>query len=187
MSFDISPTGVWLCNDTGPHSFDRQLASAIGAELIRSGDTRVIDFGCGSGAYVKYLCDAGLDALGYDGNPFTSRFNERCKVLDLTLPLPQGFAPADAVLCLETGEHIPREYEDQFIKNITSMADNVLILSWFPRDGHGTGHVNPRPNYYIMDKIKERGFVFDDECGAFFREESTLWWFKESLMVFRRV
>lgn len=182
MSFDISPTGAWLCCDTEPHSFDEPLASAI-LELVRDwGDTTLVDVGCGSGQYVKFLRRYGVPAIGIDGNPNTPHFSEYCGVADFT---EAGSIPkSECVLCLEVGEHIPEEHEEMFLRSLSEAAERDLILSWFPNDGEGIGHVNPRSNDYIKSKLSD--FTFDEVATEKLRESATLWWFRISVMVFHK-
>lgn len=185
MSFDISPTGIWLCRDTSPHSFDQPLADGIKRHLSVNCCESVIDLGCGSGAYVRHLHKSGIQSRGYDGNPRTHEFDSLCDVADLTIPM--SVIPADAVISLETAEHIPTEHERMFLNNVNRLANRHLILSWFPRDGEGIGHVNPRPNNYVINRLNGLGFAHDSDGSLKLRSFSTLWWFKESLMVFKRI
>lgn len=59
---------------------------------------RVLDYGCGTGYGTRILCNAGLDAYGYDPDPALARFNLVSPVI------PDG--PWDAVVCFEVLEHI---------------------------------------------------------------------------------
>jgi hypothetical protein len=199
VSFPISPTGVWLCETTEPHSYDGTLAARISHLCLRNNWRTVLDLGCGNGLYVHWLnSHAGLMARGLDGNPATPGFAPFCGVADLTRPLSnydlvqlykQGArvrTEYDCILSLETGEHIPCEFESVFLDNL-GLARVGLILSWFPRDGEGIGHVNPRPNEWVMEQMFKRGFRCDVAESARLREAAALWWFKESLMVFERV
>jgi hypothetical protein len=181
---EISKTGCWQCDTKDQHMFDESLADAILKQLLGWGVTEVKDFGCGPGAYVDYFRAHGLHALGYDGNPNTNNFSDSCHVVDLSKRVELG--PVVAVISLEVGEHIPEEYEDTFIDNLVRHAERYLVLSWFPRKGHGTGHVNERSNEYVIEKLAARGFKPVPEITIRLRDAATLWWFKESLMAFVR-
>ena len=178
--------GIWTC-DRDAHSFDEPLARAISSFLRNEHCTSVIDMGCGGGHYVKHLKSTGLKVLGIDGNPKTHEFTEDCIVGDLTGLLPLLPFKADWLICLEVGEHIPPQYETMFIDNLCQNLKSGLIISWFPTEGHGIGHFNPRSNEYVKDKLLDREFISDEMAQKNLRDAATLWWFKESLMVFRRV
>lgn len=182
---NISPTGAWQCDTKGPHGFDESLASSILKLMMGSGLTSVKDFGCGSGAYVDYWNDRGMWAVGYDGNPNTPYFSPHCYVAELSCPM--SVEPAECVVSLEVGEHIPEQFERNFIENLVLHAEKLLIVSWFPRKGEGIGHVNERSNEYVKEKICAANFEFMPEETEKLRNASTLWWFKISVMAFKKV
>lgn len=182
MSFPISATGAWLSSSAEPHSFDEPLAQELARFFHRNGAHEILDVGCGSGKYVSFLRGDGFEVWGIDGNPKTPEFAPHCAVAELTRDL--GDYRSDWVLCLEVGEHIPREYEQKFLYDLCSVARDGMVLSWFPTDGEGIGHVNPRPNDYIIGEIILRGFT--PISWASLRDAASLWWFKHSLMAFKR-
>lgn len=181
---NISPTGSWLCETREPHGFDSHLAEAILKFLLDNHITSVKDFGCGSGAYVDFLNNHGIWCIGYDGNPSTPHFSPRCHHLDLSAPVEVG--SAECVISLEVGEHIPAQYEEAFITNLTKHTEKFLILSWFPNKGEGIGHVNERSNDYVREKIEAWGFEFMPDVTKQLRESSKLWWFSLSVLVFKK-
>jgi len=177
-------SGIWHC-ERDAHSFDEPLANAI-VEFLKSENTnKVLDVGCGNGDYVNKFNEAGIVAHGIDGNPKTPEFNKDCFVHDILSKDP-CVCVGEWVVCLEVGEHIPPQHEERFIEVITKGATIGIILSWFPIEGHGIGHFNPKPNEYVKAKMAERGFKSDDEAQEGLRKAATLWWFTLSLMVFRR-
>lgn len=178
---NISPTGWWDC-DAEFHGFDRPLAEAISNLIMSDGSKSVVDLGCGSGKYVQLFNNAGLTARGLDGNPKTHKFDKNCDVADLAKPI--RITPYEWVVSLETAEHIPKEYERQFLTTTTNSALKGIVLSWFPDDGHGIGHVNPRSNEWVKSQMHNYGWEFDESKTQLLRESSTLWWFKRSLLVF---
>lgn len=182
---NIAQNGSWLCETSEPHGFDEPLARAILVQMMDWKADGVKDFGCGSGAYVEYFNRHGFWAVGYDGNPNTQHFgNPSCYIQDLSVPFDVGVC--DVILSLEVGEHIPQQFEQMFLDNLAVHAGKHLILSWFPRPGHGIGHVNERPNDYIIREMMRRRFEYEPDVTAKLREASTLWWFKESIMVYER-
>jgi len=177
-------SGIWYC-ERDAHSFDAPLAQEMANFFISQNANNVLDVGCGSGDYVRHLRNAGIPKVfGFDGNPKTPDFCDECIVLDV---ISATRYVADWILCLEVGEHIPKEHETKFIEFITASAVRGVVLSWFPTEGHGIGHFNPKPNEYVKAKMAERGFKSDEEAQEKLRKAATCWWFTLSLMCFRRI
>lgn len=174
----ISERGYWLSDDG--HWFDPKLAAAL-CQFF-AGKT-VADFGAGSGAYVAALNAVGISCRGFDGNPATAAI-PHCEVADLSLPLQVG--QFDWVLSLEVGEHIPLEHEAVFLDNLDRHNRQGIVLSWAVEGQPGKGHINCRNNAYIKARLAKRGYQNDWTAEANLRHQSELWWFRHTLMVFRR-
>ena len=171
--------GSWRTSTGEGHVDDYPLADAL-REFI--GGRSVIDFGCGMGAYVDTI---GEKCRGYDGNPHTPILaGDRCKVLDLAVPA--CVEPADWVLCLEVGEHIPAEFEDVLIGNLHSHNRLGVVISWAIPGQGGFGHVNCRENAYVRGIFHELGYTSDYGAQKQLRDAASTPWFKNTLMVFRR-
>lgn len=164
------------------HVFDRALCDAIIATFPVS---TAIDIGCGKGDYVKAIREAGISCQGFDGSPRTPEFSDgMCGVKDFSEP--QDIGMFDLVVCLEVGEHIPAKYEQVFIDNICRVSREYICLSWAIVGQGGTGHVNCRNNGYVINEMRNRGFVIDWEHTEYLREKSTLPWFRNTIMVFEK-
>src|SRR5262245_60958639 len=123
----ISPRGYWLNTSEDGHYFDEDLAKRL---LLLFRGSHVVDFGCGEGKYVRYLMDNRIWCEGYDGNPHTQSMSTgNCRVMDLSKPVDLGCV-FGWVLSLEVGEHIPAQYEDNFIDNIHYHNEKGVVLSW---------------------------------------------------------
>lgn len=86
----------------------------------------------------------------YDGNPSTQENTEgTCGVLDFSKAL--DLSPAEWVISLEVGEHIPAEFESVFIQNIKQHAKNGVILSWSV-EGQG-GNFKVLMNIYSNENV----------------------------------
>ena len=186
---EILPTGAWTDPDERHHKFDAGLAGSLAEFFSRYGFYHplvdIIDLGCGPGRYVKSLndCSKFVLAVGYDGNP-NLRFidGSACMVCDLTKE-PYLCEAKDWILCLELGEHVPVEYEEAVWGHL-GQAKTGVIISWAPPGQGGHGHFNCREPAYIGEKMAELGFV--EGKPDFFRNRSTLPWFKTNLRVFLR-
>ncbi|MHA1966579.1 MAG: methyltransferase domain-containing protein [Candidatus Hodarchaeales archaeon] len=181
---EISEHGYWIGHDPKEHRFDIVLGYCI-LQLAKSNRCyEIIDAGCGQGKYVELLQNAGMVCRGYDGNPETRELtNNTCRTLDFAKPVT--IKPADMVVSLEVGEHIPEKFEQIFIKNLAHLAKKMIILSWAIPEQGGYGHVNCRDNIYIMCQVRKYGFIFNSKLSEYLRQGSTLSWFKRTLMVFK--
>jgi hypothetical protein len=179
---EISNKGFWLTADETGHCFDIDLAS--GLKTIFDSST-VLDLGCGPGYYTRYFLDHGIKSKGYDGNPNTPTISKGlCDVADLTQI--HNFDKNDWVLSLEVGEHIPKEYEDTFIQNLINHSKVGIILSWAVPGQPGDGHVNCQSNDYVVSLMNKHGYSLDLNNTLQLREAAEVWWFKNTVMVFRK-
>ncbi len=178
----VHTRGFWLTNDEG-HAFDPQLARGI-ADLFAQ--DRICDLGCGQGKYVAFLRERRIDCNGFDGNPNTPTLTKgMCGVLDLSKPVELG-SEYDAIMSLEVAEHIPRKYQDVYLANLTRHAKHRLIMSWSVPGQAGDGHVNNRTNSFAVWKMRRLGFQLDLDKTKLLREQASLPWFKNTILVFSR-
>jgi cyclopropane fatty-acyl-phospholipid synthase-like methyltransferase len=184
----INEKGFWETTDATGHIHDQSLANALMQYFIDNGILSVVDFGCGMGDYAKAFKANNFTVEAFDGNPNTEALTQGIgKVLDLSKPfyLRKKF---DVVLSLEVGEHIPKEYEEQFIDNITKHAKKHLIISWAIVGQGGDGHVNCANNDYIIGQIVDRGFKHNAKDSQTIRNAATnASWFGNTIMVFYKV
>ena len=138
------------------------------------------------GDYVKRLRQEQIDCEGYDGNPSTPQITGGVgKIADLSQPLDLNRS-FDWVLSLEVGEHLPQEYETTFIENLDRHSSRGIVLSWAVIGQGGHGHFNERNNSYIKGVMAQYGYLNDLAAESGLREQSTLEWFQNTIMVFRR-
>ena len=184
----INKNGYWEgAEATSQHYTDTALADSLTFFLKNENATSLIDFGCGMGDYVKKFRENHINAVGVDGNPNTPELtNQLCKVMDLSVPVKFD-EKFDWVMSLEVGEHLPKEFEDTFIKNLHSNNKCGIVLSWAIKDQGGYGHFNEQNNDYIKRKICELGYINDIPSEMKLRYECKLPWFKNTIMVFRKL
>ena len=172
----IDDSGIW--DGEVDQQYDAYLSGALNTFL--RGNT-VADFGCGwQGFYTESLKDSGINAVGFDGNPCT-----KLPLLIADLSRPLIINPVDWVICLEVGEHIPKERENALIHNCVSNSRKGVIISWAIPGQKGRGHVNCRPNDYIREKFALFNYKSDPKKAYDLRRASELPWFKNTIMVFR--
>ena len=187
-----SSTGIWSGDQTSEdiygHNEDPGLMNAIVKIIKQKKCSSIYDFGCGMGGYTKFFKKSGLKVEGFDGNPDTEKMTAGLgKCLDLSKPFNLG-QKFDYVMSLEVGEHIPKQYESQFIENIHNHNSKGVILSWAILNPFqkGIGHVNNQDNDYIVKLFTDRGYKHDLESQSYLRENSSKAWFPASLMTFER-
>ena len=180
---EINKNGFWETETTRGHVYDKTLSEYLKNFFI---DKSVYDFGCGPGEYTKYFVKNGIKAVGYDGNPNTPKLSGGlCKVADLTEQ--HDFGKKDWVMSLEVAEHIPKEGEKAYIENLIKHCNKGIVLSWALPGQPGDGHINCQSNEYVIDLMKTHGFLLDSNVSNQLREASTEWWFKNTLMCFRKI
>ena len=192
----ITETGYWTSDDTEAiHVHDPRLANWILNYLQNDKDKQLIDFGCGMGDYLKKLHDNGFSNLhGFEGE-VRKGSPKFIKNWDLSNPIKnyEGYnslkKSAYNTICLEVGEHIPKQYESIFLDNITSLTTNKIILSWAIIGQLGDGHVNCMNNDEVILKMDELGFKYleDDSISARNSVSPAIAsWFLKTIMIFQK-
>lgn len=184
----INKNGYWENKDKIGHHNDEILLDKILNFIKDQNIISVCDFGCGTAYYISEIKRIiNIDCEAYDGNPNTEVItNGFAKVLDLTQNF-QSTKKFDLVLSLEVGEHIPKEYEEIFIENLVNNSNKYIILSWATVGQLGDGHINCQNNDYIISKMKNKKFDFlEDETINFRNSNLKLWWFKNTIMIFKK-
>ena len=187
----INERGFWENDTAEGHGHDEGLARSLLGFFQVEGANDVIDMGCGDGFYTRYLTDGGVYCMGVDGNPNTEELaGSHCYSVDLSKE--QYLGVFDWVLSLEVGEHIPVEYEKQFLENLHRHNLEGIVLSWAVRGQGGDGHVNCLDNWEVINKLGDMGYAIDLKSTEELRSRCaeyphTGWWFRNTLMVFRRI
>ena len=186
----IAKTGYWNSEtDSTQHRHSPKLSEWICNFLKDKKRTTIYDFGCGLGNYLKDLSDFGYtDLIGFEGDPHQNKVFDKIEKMDLTAPFQ--VAPGH-VICLEVGEHIPKEYMEPFLNNIKNSCSDYLIMSWAVRLQTGHGHVNCLDNEEIIPIIERMGFVYLESDSMQARDtQSRYWfdtpWFKDTILIFQR-
>ncbi|CAG0921487.1 unnamed protein product [Notodromas monacha] len=200
-------------NLQGAHVVDPYLCKALEEMLFQN--KSVLDLGCGIGLYgicflrlsnhtfpnserdffTRHLM--GLKDwwkstgpviqswTGYDGTPGIKDLTAGLvKRMDLSKPRYIG-RTFNWVLSLEVGEHIPRKYQANYISNLVRHAEEGIVLSWAVEGQGGRSHVNNRNNDIIIAILEGHGFYPQPEIWKSLRGNSSLYWFKNTVMTFR--
>lgn len=172
------------------HLFSYRLAKFIGDLLPKQ--IPVFDYGCGPASYLRYLMDRDFkEVTGIEGTKEMEYEIPRSYIInrDLSEPLNLGLL-AGNVISIETWEHIPREFEQTFIDNICEHVKDggYLIISCAHEGQQGYGHVNCRPDWYVIEQITKRGFNHNIDLTTKVRKtiEGPVAYLRENLFVFQK-
>lgn len=149
----------------------------------------VVDFGCGSGAWLAEAEALGAVCLGLDG-PWVPHdalgiAADRFQEADLSKPIDLGQS-FDLALCLEVAEHLPAEAAATLVGTLTRHAPAILFSAAIPGQG-GTGHLNEAWPQVWCDLFAGAGF----DCLDVLRRK--VWndpliepWYRQNLLLFMR-
>ncbi len=183
----IHEHGFWIGEEFRHyHKNDYPLADALVDFFLAEDAESVVDFGCGTGDYIRILQHNNIECDGYDGNPDTFFISDGvAKIADLSQPLDLG-KTYDWVLSLEVGDNIPQEYEKTFLENIHKHNAKGVVISWAIVGQGGVGHVNEQSNDYIIEQMEAFGYEHDEYAEHKLRLAASFPWFKNTLMVFHK-
>jgi len=187
---EISKTGFWNAETAHQHHVHSTELSAWICEFLKDyKNERIYDFGCGLGNYLKDLQDSGfIYPVGFEGDIPKSKVFETVSVYKEDLSTPINIHKKGNVISLEVGEHIPAEFQDVFIDNITGACNNYLITSWAIRGQAGFGHVNCLDNHEIIPEFEKRGFKYLPEESESARSiiQDYCHWFRNTIFIFKK-
>jgi cyclopropane fatty-acyl-phospholipid synthase-like methyltransferase len=132
----------------------------------------VLDFGCGAGFMMGYFCHM-IPTHGVDGSSSVlevSHVSNMIDIRDFRKPFDLG-RTWDLVISIEVAEHIEEEYANVFIDNLTKHGDRILMTS-APVGQGGTSHVNCQPKEYWIQKMQDRGFIFNEKITTSIAKKS---------------
>lgn len=181
----IGETGIWSEEEQSAHIFSYGVARWVGSFLNKN--KTLIDLGCGNGMYCEYFDAIGFhDVMGLEGNTESKKEYEFIYEQDLTKM--SEWDSQGSVFCLEVFEHIPPQYESVFVENICRHCSDKLIISVAHEGQQGLGHVNCRPDWYVIELFEGKGFRFLPEETKSIRScaEGYVAYLRENLFVFTR-
>lgn len=147
----------------------------------------VIDFGCGTGEWLRVWKQWSAEqVVGVDGD-FVDRESLRIDATeflarDLRGPvdLQRRF---DLVQSLEVAEHLPESCAESFVDTLVSHGDKILFSAAVPGQ-MGVQHINEQPYEYWRDKFALRGYVLLDwiRPQLAMRSEVAIWYRYNTLL-----
>ncbi|MBB3771038.1 SAM-dependent methyltransferase [Angulomicrobium tetraedrale] len=125
----------------------------------------VIDFGCGTGSWLKAAHELGASRVaGVDGPWVTKGQLVDGSIALITSDMSLASTPAvsagafDLAISLECGEHLPASRADWLVDNMCDASSKVLFGSAIPGQG-GTDHINEQWPSYWAEKFRARGYL----------------------------
>jgi len=144
------------------------------------------DFGAGGGHYSTWMNETGLiQAFAFDGTANAAALTggvvqELNLVEDMHL-----WRTFDWVLCLEVGEHIPKQFAKGLLQNLARHARHGLVMSWSD-DWEGIGHVNClKREEFVAFVQAETGFVLDAGATQRVKDGCEIDYIARTIAVFR--
>lgn len=124
---------------------------------------------------------------GYDGAGDVRRYTDGfVRFVDLSMPL--SLPRTDYVLSLEVGEHIPREHEFMYVRNLHAHNCRGIALSWANIEQMGVAHVNTHSRKYLRTLFASLGYVHSANVSRALRRAARVNWLKNNLvLVFDRI
>ena len=153
----------------------------------------VLDVGCGTGQWLDEYRKYSVLAKGIEGsgNAFIEMSEETKKNVlkwDLRDKIEKRDNNIDFVQSFEVAEHIEEEYADILIHHLVRDDPDTILLTAARPGQHGHQHVNCKERKYWEDKMKDNGYLFEQDLLNEIKEwgipkDCPDWW-TQNLMVF---
>jgi SAM-dependent methyltransferase len=127
------------------------------------GTRRAVDFGCGTGVYVRELRAKGVETTGFEYAERARRFGQEMGLDLLPFDLREFRTPErgyDLAISFEVAEHISPDLGDRLVEVCCASAPRVVFSAAHPGQP-GQGHIHLQPKSYWIERFGRRGFRFD--------------------------
>lgn len=157
----------------------------VGKDKIKT----AVDFGCGVGTWLAVFQKIVPDAkvIGMDSGESEERqfFISKESLIKADITKEIRFEEKyDVCFSLEVAEHIPKEKEEVYIKNLCNSSDIILFSAALKGQG-GTGHVNEQPLSYWIEVFKKENYDYIDGIRAdIWNDDKVSYWYKQNIIVF---
>lgn len=150
---------------------------------------RIIDIGCGQGAWLAVAETLGAKKLkGLDGN-WVKKESLLSKNIDFTPvdfdnAMPTLSEKFDLCISLEVAEHISQANAKKFIDLLCKSSETVLFSAAVKGQG-GPNHINEQWQSYWIDLFKSNGYeCLDVFRGRLWNNPSVELWYKQNTFLF---
>jgi hypothetical protein len=152
----------------------------------------VVDFGCGRGAWLKAMHEAGASRLvGVDGpwNTQQAMIDPAIEFHGTDLNHPDRALSGeqfDLAMSLEVFEHLQPANSEAIADFFTALAPVLMFGGAFTHQG-GQNHINERPHSFWARLFLDRGFeVFDYFRPAFWGDERVCYYYQQNTYLYVR-
>ncbi len=156
----------------------------------------VIDFGCGVanglyGASQLNIPIKGMEITLINSIEFINpTIRKYITDEDITSNTFDNSKKYDCAWSFEVAEHIKSYDSTQFIKNITSVAERLIVFTAAPPGQGGVGHINCQPPEFWENLFKKFGFINNQNYTLKLLSESSNlrlpWYIVRNLIVFTK-
>ncbi|MGH9830485.1 MAG: SAM-dependent methyltransferase, partial [Blastocatellia bacterium] len=150
---------LWMAAALPSHTLD--------SVLQRWKPRSFLDAGCGIGRTVQYVAGKQVECLGLEGSKVaidSSPVKNLIQLVNLNHPVDLG-RNVDLVWSYEVAEHIHPKYTDVFLETLSRHGDLIVMSAAQPGQG-GAGHFNEQLPAYWIDRMKRKGFDYQQEISA---------------------
>ncbi len=149
----------------------------------------VVDFGCGTGTWLRAAKMLGADrVLGIDGDyvPRSLLLIQEKDFISADLENPVHLHEKfDLAISVEVAEHLHEEAAETYVDSLCASSDTILFSAAHPGQG-GDGHYNEQPREYWEEKFARRGFSAIEIKEQFASDERIEPWYRENIVIFRK-
>lgn len=173
-----------------------ELTSATSAKVLvpllldRFKPSSVVDFGCGSGEFVRaFIANGVADVVGLEGEWILDvksiSSDKWLRVHDLKSPIDLN-GKFDMAICLEVAEHLPSEYSRILVKSLVNASDRVIFSAAIPGQS-GTDHINLQFPEYWATLFQEHQYYLEwDPRPTIWNQKGVAPWYQQNLLVFHK-
>lgn len=155
--------------------------------LSLTGARRVVDVGCGSGAWLAVFAEHGARVLGVEGPHVPMESLDIASELVLRHDLTQRFAldeRFDLAMSLEVAEHLPASAAEPFVATLVDLSPIVLFSAAAPHQG-GSGHVNEQWPSWWAERFAAHDYVpIDCIRRRIWSAPGVEWWYAQNMLLY---
>lgn len=149
----------------------------------------ILDLGAGVGQYGRHILQQvrGATYTAFDGAVGVQAFSKGLVAHAKLHEFHPSLLPVmDWVVSLEVGEHIPFQFEHEYVSNLHEHNRKGILLSWAGLGQFGHGHVNNHSPSYIVSLFSAWGYRLDRATTWSLRKSTHHAWFRTGTYVFDR-
>jgi SAM-dependent methyltransferase len=155
-------------------------------ELVRP--SSVVDVGCGVGSWLEEFQKEGvseilgIDFLVQESSLRIPRENFLRRDLKDPISVSERF---DVVLCMEVGEHLPKESANTLVQSLVGLGPVVIFSAAIPYQLGGGDHINEQWPEWWVDLFRARGYrVIDCMRRRIWLDWNVPFWYSQNLLLF---